>query len=54
MFSKIFVRKWRSHVTKEEIGQNLYVEFYGEAAVDQGHPKWEFFTGRCIAVEYFI
>ena len=39
---------------QRQIGQNIYVEFYGEAVVDQGGPKREFFTGRYIIVEYFI
>ena len=39
---------------QRQIGQNLSVEFYGEAAVDQGGQKRESFTGRYIIVEHFI
>ena len=39
---------------QRQIGQNLSVEFYGEATVDQGGQKREFFAGRYIIVEHFI
>ena len=51
---KDFCEKMESPRYQRQIGQNIYVEFYGEAVVDQGGPKREFFTGRYIIVEYFI
>ena len=49
---KDFWDKMESPWYQRQIGQNIYVEFCGEEAVDQGGPK--FFTGRYIIVEYFI
>ena len=51
---KDFCEKMKIPWYKRQIGQNIYVEFYGEAAMDHGLPKREFFTGRYIIVEYFI
>ena len=51
---KDFFEKMESPQYQRQIGQNIYVKFYGEAAVDQGGPKREFLTGRYIIVEYFI
>ena len=51
---KDFWDKMETQWHQRQIRQNIYVEFYGEAAVDQGGPKRKFFTGRYIIVEYFI
>ena len=48
-----FCEKMESPWYQRQIGQNIYAEFYGEAAVDQGGLKRTFFTGRYIIVEYF-
>ena len=50
---KDFCDKMESPRYQRQIGQNIYAEFYGEAAVDQGGLKHKFFTGRYIIVEYF-
>ena len=51
---KDFCEKMESPRYQRQIGQNIYIEFYGEAAVGHCGPKREFFTGRYIIVGYFI
>ena len=52
---KDFCEKLDKKRYQEQLGQNIYVEFYGEVGVDEGGPKREFFTGKLlIAVNIII
>ena len=45
---KDFCKKLDKKRYQEQLGQNIYLEFYGEVGVAQGGPKREFFTGKLL------
>ena len=52
---KDFCEKLDKKRQQEQLGQNIYVEFYGEVGIDQGGPTRKFFTGKLlIAIKIII